>query len=124
MHEYCSFKWIDLVITTLLVSFPSVRRNYLFFYSTKIRKSIFLSGSLSAGMFSNTGMFYIAPYVHSRFHCQAFGVSSNEKYVDVTLYVPVLVHVEVQAINCMSLKTINWRNVTDTQQETLFILPK
>ena len=34
-------------------------------------------------MFSDTVMFYIAPYVHSKYNYQAFWISSNEKYMEV-----------------------------------------
>jgi len=46
------------------------------------------------------------------------------KYMEVTLFVPVLVQFEVKAVVCTSLQTRIWRNVMDTQQKILFSIPK
>jgi len=73
-------------------------------------------------MFSVTGMFYVAPYVHCWYSCQTFGISSNEKHMEASSYILVSVHAEVTAVVCISLQTRIWRNVTNTQQEILFSL--
>jgi hypothetical protein len=46
------------------------------------------------------------------------------KYMEVTLYVPVLVQLDVKAVVYTSFQKRICRNVIDTQQEILFSLPK
>jgi hypothetical protein len=43
-------------------------------------------------------MFHCAPYLHSWFHIHEFCIRQNEKYVEVTLYVSVLMFVVVEEV--------------------------